>query len=69
MRFFPRPPKSPPRLPPLFAFSFTFADGTHEQVAAQSPGEARSKLKERRGGPLPKVVRKSRSPIAAVAVA
>jgi len=56
-------------LPPLFAFSFTFADGTHEQVAAQSPGEARSKLKERRGGPLPKVVRKSRSPIAAVAVA
>jgi hypothetical protein len=68
MRFFPKLPKAPPKLPPMFSFTFMFADGTYEQVAAPSPGEARSKLKERRGGPLPKVVSKFRKPAASVSI-
>jgi hypothetical protein len=43
-----------------FDFYYEFADGTREWTRAPTPGDARSALKKRRGGPLPKVTFKTR---------
>lgn len=43
-----------------YRFCYVFADGTEETVKAPTPGDARSRLKKKRGGPLPKVLQKSR---------
>lgn len=50
-----------------FAFFYRFADGTVDGAVALTPGDARAEIKRARGGKLPRVIEKRRTPVDPVA--